>query len=320
MYILGVDIGGTKCVVTLGEIFEGSVRIIKKMPSRETKKYSPMQMLDAMIEDMKNCIQNKTALGIGISCGGPLNAKTGIILSPPNLIGWDEIHIVEYFEEAMHLPAWLCNDAKACALAEWQMGAGQGCDNMIFLTFGTGLGAGLILDGKLYQGASGMSGEVGHIRLENFGPVGFAKAGSFEGFCSGGGIAQIAQTVVRRELQKGNKPAMCGDISQLSDLDTKTVALSAKEGDPLAIEILEISGEYLGKGLSILIDIFNPEKIVIGSIFARCYDFIWPKAKEIIDKECLAISASQCQVVPCALGESVGDYAALMIAQYNINN
>ena len=132
----------------------------------------------------------------GISCGGPLDIEKGLILSPPNLPGWDKVPIVKYFQNRLGVKTSLLNDANACALAEWRYGAGKGCRNMIFLTFGTGIGAGLILNGRLYSGASGMAGEIGHIRMEKTGPLGYGKKGSLEGFCSGGGIAMLAKVKV----------------------------------------------------------------------------------------------------------------------------
>ena len=140
---------------------------------------------------------------------------------------------------------------------------------MIFLTFGTGLGAGLILNGALYSGTCDLSGEVGHIRLAPFGPVGFGKCGSFEGFCSGGGIAELGKTIARREIQSGRKTAFCGSLDELGEITAEKIANCAKNGDKLAIEVYEISGEKLGEGLALLIDILNPEKIVIGSAFAN---------------------------------------------------
>jgi hypothetical protein len=183
--------------------------------------------------------------GIGISCGGPLNSKTGTILSPPNLPGWDNIPIVKYLEEKTGLKAWLCNDANACALAEWKLGAGKGCSNMIFMTFGTGLGAGIILNGRLYTGTNDMAGELGHIRLSNFGPVGYGKMGSFEGFCSGGGITQLAKMMIMEELQLGNKPFLCRTFSDLETVTAEKVGLAAKDGDILAMEILKHVGIQL---------------------------------------------------------------------------
>ena len=118
---------------------------------------------------------------IGISCGGPLDSKKGMIYSPPNLPGWDKCLLQRYLQMKFGVETALQNDANACALAEWLMGAGRGTSNMVFLTFGTGMGGGLILNGRLYSGTNDLGGEVGHIRLAKDGPVGFGKAGSFEG-------------------------------------------------------------------------------------------------------------------------------------------
>ena len=123
--------------------------------------------------DQACSLRSQQTAAVGISCGGPLDSKKGLILSPPNLPGWDNVPVTKLLSEALQVPAFLQNDADACAIAEWRFGAGQGCENMVFLTFGTGLGAGLILNGKLYQGASGMAGEVGHLRLFDNGHIGY---------------------------------------------------------------------------------------------------------------------------------------------------
>ena len=153
----------------------------------------------AAIEEMmaRHNLSAGNVQALGISCGGPLNSKTGRVLSPPNLFGWDDIPIVEMMEARYGIPTALQNDANACALAEWRFGAARGFENVIFCTFGTGMGAGLILNGRLYEGTTGMAGEIGHLRLSEHGPVGFGKEGSFEGFCSGGGIAQFAKSQLK---------------------------------------------------------------------------------------------------------------------------
>lgn len=188
---------------------------------------------------------------------------------------------------------------------------------MAFLTFGTGLGAGLILNGRLYAGASDLAGEAGHIRLERFGPVGYGKAGSFEGFCSGGGIAQLAVSLLREEWQAGRRPSLCPAPEAAGAVTARSVADAARRGDPLALRVMGLCGEQLGRGLSILIDLLNPECIVIGSIFARCRDLLWPAAERVIEAETLPAARRACRVLPAALSESVGDLAALTVAFYN---
>ena len=196
------------------------------------------------------------------------------------------------------------------------MGAGKGCENMVFMTFGTGLGAGLILNGRLYECTSDSAGELGHVRLASHGPVGYGKMGSFEGFCSGGGIAQLAKSFVMEQLQMGKKPAICPTAEQLDSLTAEKVCNAARQGDELAKCIIERCGQMLGVGLSIVMDILNPEKIVIGSVFTRAQDLLWPPAEAVIAMEALVQSRQVCQVVPCGLTESVGDIAALTVADY----
>ena len=190
--LVGVDIGGTKCAVTLGKPAGDDLEIKDKISFPTTEVEDTIRNIKSSIRNIlkRNNLEESDIAAIGISCGGPLDSKTGVIMSPPNLPGWDNIPIVEILSEEFHTKAAVHNDANACALAEWKFGAGKGTRNMVFMTFGTGLGAGLIIDGKLYAGTNDNAGELGHVRLENFGPVGYGKAGSFEGFCSGSGIEQ----------------------------------------------------------------------------------------------------------------------------------
>lgn len=312
--ILGVDIGGTKCAVTYGCQNGTDIEIKDKQAFATTSCPETIENLKAAIRDVmqRNGLTSENTYAIGISCGGPLDSRTGVVMSPPNLPGWDNIPIVNILSEEFGIKAAIHNDANACALAEWIFGAGKGCRNMAFLTFGTGLGAGLILDGKLYSGTNDNAGELGHIRLNEFGPVGYGKAGSFEGFCSGGGIRQLAQSLVKERLQMGGHVEWCPD-GDLEMITAKTVAEAARKGDSLAQEIFDISSRYLGVGLSVLIDIINPEVIVIGSIYARNEDMMKPVMDRVISREALPLASKVCKVVPAALGEAIGDYAALSV-------
>ena len=313
--LIGVDIGGTKCAVTLGLPKEDDLDIKDKISFPTTDVRNTIEEIKAsIIAILKRSGLDKTSIrAIGISCGGPLDSHTGVIMSPPNLPGWDNIPIVRILSDEFGAPAAVHNDANACALAEWKFGAGKGTRNMVFMTFGTGLGAGLILDGKLYTGTNDNAGELGHLRLEPFGPVGYGKTGSFEGFCSGSGIEQLARDRAKEELQMGRKVSWCpgGDLSGIS---AKRVAEALRDGDPLARKVYDISARHLGMGLSIVIDILNPEMIVIGSIYARNEDVFQPLMREVIDNESLPLANKVCRIVPAALGESIGDYAALSIA------
>ena len=301
---IGVDIGGTKCAVVLGD----ETRIVKKIRFATTT-------CGKTIENIVNAIQEiGEGDAIGISCGGPLDAQKGLILSPPNLPDWDRIAIVDILTEKFGVPAYLCNDANACALAEWKYGAGRGTKNMVVLTFGTGLGAGLILDGRLYNGTNGMAGEVGHFRLCDHGPVGYGKAGSFEGFCSGNGIAQIGRELVLEQLQTGKNLPYCQSTAELENINAKILFDYAIQGEPVAMEVYRICGEMLGRGLAILVDILNPEAIVIGSVFQRAENLLREYMERYLNREALELSNAVCRVVSAELGDSIGDYAALSVA------
>lgn len=310
--LIGIDIGGTKCAcVGANRTADGGVEIVAR-EAFETAKFTPYGALDEFYRLIRQITHGEKPESIGISCGGPLDSEKGVILSPPNLPGWDEIEIVRHFEEEFGVSARLLNDANASALAEWRYGAGKGTKNMIFLTFGTGLGAGLILNGALFEGTNGMAGEVGHMRLSQFGPSGYGKCGSFEGFCSGGGIAELARSLAKEALQRGEKPSYIGENGlDGANITAKTVAIAARSGDATACEVFRICAEKLGEGLSILIDLFNPEVIVLGSIYARCEDLLYETAMRTIRKEALSQSASVCRLAPALLGEQIGDYAAL---------
>ena len=316
-YLAGIDIGGTKCAVSLGVSVDGGMTVIAKR--RFPTVGAPAEVLEQFMVHLEelmaeNRISQLTA--IGISCGGPLDSKTGLILSPPNLPGWDGIDVLRPFERRFGLRVGLQNDANACALAEWQWGAGKGCDNMVFLTFGTGMGAGLILNGRLYSGTNDLAGEVGHLRLEDDGPVGFGKKGSFEGFCSGGGIAQLAQSMVRSRLQAGETPLLCPDRRELPNLTAEKVGEAAQMGDALALEIFQIVGKQLGRGLALLVDILNPQKIIIGSIYGRQLAILEPIVMDELRRQALPQSLAVCSIEPAGLGEQVGDLAALSVARY----
>ena len=305
---VGFDIGGTKCAVIIGENTGQLPRILTRhaFPTPPTLQECMSRMCELARKECKYAQIH----GIGISAGNPMDAKNGMLLNPPNLPGWSGISLTQWATDALHAPAMLENDANACALAEWRWGAGIGYTNMIFLTFGTGMGAGLILNGALYRGTLGNAGEIGHIRLQEFGPSGYGKLGSFEGFCSGGGLPQLAETIGLGYRQRGIIPAYMQD----NTYDVKALAEAARAQDTAAIEVFTLCGHMLGKGLAVLVDILNPECIVIGSIYTRCTDLLKPAMQEVLEAEALSDSVSACSILPAKLGEQIGDFAALSVA------
>lgn len=314
--LLGIDIGGTKCAIVYGKRIGSDLQIVDKTKIETTTVEETIRniMSEARRMMARFNLTAQTVRAVGISCGGPLDSKSGTVMSPPNLPGWDNIPIVKIIEEELGVRAGLQNDANACALAEWKFGAGRGTQNMIFLTCGTGLGAGIILNGSLYSGTNDNAGEVGHIRLTGDGPIGYGKEGSFEGYASGGGIAQLARSLAVEEIKKGGHVSWCPSLDNMENINAKRIAEAARAGDKLAQKVYETSATYLGKGLAMLIDILNPELIAIGSIYARNKDMMEPYVLDQISKEALEGARDVCKIVPAALGENIGDYAALSIA------
>ena len=239
-YLVGLDVGGTKCAVTVGIAREGQTPEIIGKVQFPTEKGQPWKTLEGFMTELDRLLSEKKITysdisGIGISCGGPLDSERGVVMSPPNLPGWDNIEICKYFTERTGAPCRLQNDANACAVAEWKYGAGKGMKNVVFLTFGTGLGAGLIFDGRLYKGQNDMAGEIGHVRLENDGPIGYGKAGSCEGFCSGGGIRQMGVFAMREYGEKTALYKACGGKEE--NVNAKIIADLAYESDEICLNI-----------------------------------------------------------------------------------
>lgn len=293
--IIGVDIGGTKCALVKADA-EG--RVEREMRFGTTDVSGTLANIYAAVSELGP----GASPVFGIACGGPLDAERGVILSPPNLPGWDGIAIVSELESRFGGRGYLMNDANACALAEWQFGSGRGTRNMVYLTHGTGMGAGLILDGRLYEGTTGDAGEVGHVRLAPEGPVGYGKAGSFEGFCSGGGLSRLAE----------------GRIAGHGRLSAKELAELANAGNAEALAVWEESGRYLGRALSLLIDILNPEVIVLGSLYMRSGRLLESAMREELERETLAGPLRACRIVAAELGESTGVMSAIAVARYRM--
>lgn len=318
MYYIGYDIGGTKCAVSLGRVEGENISIMgRRMFLTEGAPLDVLRRMAGEAETLlrENGLSFSDVTRAGISCGGPLDSARGVVLSPPNLPGWDKIPATQFLLELTGVETRLQNDANACAVAEWKFGAGRGCKNMAFLTFGTGLGAGLILDGRLYSGASDMAGEVGHIRLAADGPVGYGKSGSAEGFCSGGGIARTGISAVKKALENGETPALYEAVEgDLNRITARLIAEMATAGDEFCKRIYADCGRRLGMLLSFMMDMINPEVIILGGVFMRSGYLIRPSMEEVIAAEALPHASAACRVVSAGLGESIGDYAALSVA------
>ncbi len=319
VHLLGVDIGGTKSAVVLGRRTGADVEVLRRVAQPTRPDVDPLLALGELAtigEDLlaEAGIAARDVARLGVCCGGPLDDVNGIVLGPPNLPGWDHVPVVDFFQGRLGIETRLSNDANAGAIAEWRWGAARGTDTMAFLTFGTGLGAGLIIGGRLHYGWRRLAGEVGHVRVAASGPVAYGKAGSWEGFSSGSGIRRLAEERIRAAWTEGRHVAFCPDEAALAALDVPRLARAAREGDPVAAGAFRTSGEYLGQGIAILADIIDPEVVVVGGIYGRCIDLLAGPAHEAFEAESLAGAAGRARIVPAGLGEAIGDWSALAVA------
>jgi len=292
MRVLGTDVGGTKVSVCLGErLPDGSTNIVARSRFPTAAFPGPAATLAEIARRARELtaeagVAATQIMRLGISCAGPLDSSRGLVLSPPNMPGWDAVPVCEILQRELGAPARLENDANAAALAEWQFGAGRGTRHMVFLTCSTGMGGGLILDGRLYRGRRDLAGEVGHLRLTESGPKLYDKAGSFEAWSSGAGLA----------LQTGRS--------------VEDLAQAARAGDPVAWEAIRHAGEMLGRGIAILCDVLNPELVVCGTLAVHLGDLYLEPARRVVAAETL----DPCSIVPAELTEDLPERAALAVA------
>ena len=307
--IIGLDIGGTKTAIVEGTK-EAEILQRNEFPTQSEKPFSDIseKFFKLIIKTIQNSKkQGRKPVAISISIGGPLKIKEGFILDPPHLPGWHNLKLKEILEKKFpNLPIFVEHDGNAGALAEFYFGVGKGEKNLkhlIFLTFGTGCGAGLIVNGQIVHGATDTAGEIGHFRLAENGPVGFGKAGSWEGFASGKGLVMIASQMF---------PNRWNEKTPIRDLVTEML-----NNNKDALAVAEEAGNWLGKGMALLIDAFNPQIIVLGSLAVVLGDRVLNPAKKIIQKEALPQAVEACQISPSKLGNKIGDVASLMAALNN---
>lgn len=311
MSIIGLDVGGSKTAVVEGTA-AGDILQRAEIPTRAELPF-PLtfpdieELIDRQIEEARQ--GRRTIDAISVSIGGPLRIATGEILNPPHLPGWHNTRLSDHLRRRYPaIPNFVEHDGNAGALAEFHFGSGQSVSDLkhlIFLTFGTGLGAGIIVNGAVLRGASDTAGEVGHWRLLESGPVGFFKSGSWEGLASGEAMLGLAQ---RKFPHKWDDQATVRSFVDdlLSD-------------DSDALSVGEEVGFWLGRGIALLVDAFNPQLVVLGKLASVLGERILRPLREELAREALPQAVAAVRVVPCALGARLGDVAALMAAMPHMN-
>ncbi|MGA2777366.1 MAG: ROK family protein [Steroidobacteraceae bacterium] len=304
--LLGLDIGGTKLACVEGDR-NGRILQREELPTLASQPFDTR--FPAVVALMKSQIKRARAAGrevtaLSVAIGGPLNIADGILFDPPHLPGWHQVRLKQRLAaEFPDMPIALEHDGNAGALAEFHFGVGRGrtdLRHLIFLTFGTGLGAGFILNGQIFHGASDSAGEIGHWRLSQHGPVGYGKTGSWESYCSGAGLVLLANRLF---------PSRWSIETPIRSLVDQMLA-----DDADALKVAQEAGRRMGQGLALLVDALNPQIIVLGSLAVALGDKILVSARQVVQQEALPNAAAACSILPSALGTQIGDVASLMAA------
>lgn len=313
---IGIDVGGTNVKIALVDdngkiIYSNSVPTYAKMGYE----YTVNNIKQAIKDLMKETNTTPSDIeGIGFDFPGQVDCKTGVVKLAPNIPGWVNVPIAQMIENEFHIPTRIDNDVRCAALGELKFGAGRGCENFICITVGTGIGSGIVINGKVVRGATNAAGELGHIKLQmNGGPIcGCGDTGCLEAFASGPAIVAMAQ-----EYIKGEKSTKFREMAAVEggEITPYMVAKAAEEGDPVAKRIFEIVGEYIGIGLTSVINLLNPERVIIGGGVAESGELLLGPIRKTIKERAMVVAGNAVEIVPAQLGNSAGVIGASMLIE-----
>ena len=312
-HVVGIDIGGTKLATVVADKDGNILQKVQKPTESEKGPHHAVQLLLGMVAEVLDLgrLRREDISGIGVSCGGPLDTKTGIIYSPPNLPGWDALPLKEMIEAEFHIPTVIENDANAGALAEARFGGGRGYDYVLYMTMSTGIGGGIVANGEIYHGANDSAGEVGHQILLPDGPLcGCGQYGCLEALCSGPSIARRAQEAIAE--QPHTKILTLAD-GQIDRVRSEHVLQAARDGDALAIALVEETAYYMGWGIANLVNILNPQIVLLGTIAVAAGDLLLDPIRRTVTEMAMQRPLESVKIMPAELGDSIGDLAAISL-------
>lgn len=311
-YRIGVDIGGTNIKIALVD-FEGKIIYSNTTPTRAEMGFEAgvaniKQAIKDLMQETKESAKTIEAIGFGLP--GQIDYKLGMVKNLPNIPGWINIPLGKLIEDEFQIPTKLDNDVRCAALGELNFGAGKGCENLICITIGTGIGSGIVLNGKLVRGASNAAGEIGHIKMTlDKGPLcGCGDHGCFEAYASGPSIVSMA-----KEFISGGKSAKYKEMATDGIITPYIVAQAALQGDPVSLQIFKQMGEIIGIGLSSVINLLNPEKIIIGGGVADAGEILLEPIRKTIEDRAMPIQKEAVKVVPAQLANAAGVIGASLL-------
>lgn len=314
MGLIGIDVGGTKVSFCIGDS-EGVIHVSKRVAadslgSPETGLPKIVELIGDLLSDENIEIEDIRAIGLALP--GPVSTKKEMILNPPNMPKWVNVPIVQYLREKLGRPVFMDNDANAGVLGEWEFGGAKHVNNLVYLTMSTGMGGGVIIDGKLLQGATDTAGEVGHYILDPKGPkCPCGQRGCFEAFCGGLNASHLLQERVKKNKQSLILEEAEGNIEAI---DMKCLLNAVKKSDPLALEFWEEYIERLAQGIGILLQTLNPDAIILGTIAAHNKQLVMQPLQEALPHYAWRAPLEHCRVEPTELGSDLGKLGALAVA------
>ena len=315
MNLLGIDIGGTKTSVCIGDE-KGTIVASRRIPTQTPD--GPEACIRRMVELSRSLLADnkfelKDIAAVGISSPGPVSVPKGLMLAPPNMLGWVNVPVVKLFQDAFKIPVFMNNDANACALAEYLFGSCRGAANLVYLTMSTGLGAGFVANGKIVQGITDTGGEVGHHVLDiNGPPCPCGQRGCWEIYCGGMNVAnRLREQIVTRRIRTAILEQAGGDPAKI---DFKAFVEAVKLNDPFAVQAWQDYIERLAQGVGTVIMFMNPEVIIMGTIAIHAGELLLAPLKKALPRYAWKPGVEACRILPSALGTRIGDLSALAVA------
>lgn len=313
MDLVGIDVGGTKVSVCLGNE-EGTIIAHKRIATStlggpDTGLPKLVELVGHLLRDQN--IELTDIRGIGVALPGPVSVKEGVLIAPPNMPEWKNVPVVQYLREKLDRPIFMNNDANAGALAEWEFGSAKHVDNLVYLTTSTGMGGGIITHGKLLLGRSDTAGEVGHFVLDPHGPkCPCGQRGCFEVYCGGGNIAHMLQEKIKR----GAKTQILKEAGTVEKVDMKSLVAAVKKSDSLALEVWEEFITRLAQGVGIMLMTLNPDAIILGTIAAHEKELVMKPLLRELPRFAWNIPIENCRIEASTLGDNIGRLGALALA------
>ncbi|BAT52562.1 glucokinase [Nostoc sp. NIES-3756] len=314
--ILALDFGGTKLAAALVKSScREWLRYERRLSPSNADANTDLEIMRSLIASL---LQDATPTAIGVSFGGPVDATTGTVRLSHHVSGWENIPLKNLLEQEFGVPTNVDNDANVAALGEYRFGAGKGYDSLFYITISTGVGGGWILNGKLWQGAGGMAGEIGHMVVDPAGPVCLCgKRGCVERFASGPYMAQNAKDILQNQQQHGNilRNLIQNDLNLLTG---QLISQAASKGDSIAQAVLLKSAWALGVGIGNIANLINPQRFILGGSVTKAGE-IWWNTLQTTARE-TALPEVSFEIVPAALGDDAPLWGAVALAEHNNSN